>query len=95
MNNINKQYTVNGTYGSGFTPDQVHVCQDDRGVNWYVVDGSVNVNATMEDISEGVHVEYLQDVDCFTMSGDPITDLDTLAEHVSDHVDYLSEAHGY
>lgn len=87
-------YTVKGTYGSGFSPDEIHVCQDSRGTNWYCVDGSVSVNATFEDIESGVHVEYLQDFETFT-SGEPITDLETLEDHVSEFVSYLKEAQGY
>jgi len=92
---MNKSYTVNGTYGSGFTPDQVHVVQDDNGINWYAVDGSHNVNATFEAIDNGVHVEYLQDIDCFTHYGDNDQGVDSLEElesAVSEFVEYLEES---
>lgn len=94
MKNINKCYSINGTYGSGHTEDTIHVCQDNRGVNWYCVDGSVNVNATIEDLYNGVHVEDLTDFDGFTTSN-PVTDLAVLDGHVSGWVDYLEEAQGY
>lgn len=58
--------TVSGTYGSGKTACDVFVASDRNGLNWYAIEGSQNVNATCEDIDDGVDVELLSDVDTFT-----------------------------
>lgn len=50
-------------YGSGHTKDILYVYG-----NWYVIKGSKNVNKTYDDINDGVDVELLTDVDCFTCS---------------------------
>lgn len=57
--------TVSGTYGSNCIKCDVIVYTDRNGLNWYAVEDSKNVNATYEDIEEGVNVEELEDVDCF------------------------------
>lgn len=57
--------TVLGCYGSGHTPAKVY-CADVDGGTWYVVDGGSVVNFTCEPVEDGVDVELLQDVDCFT-----------------------------
>ena len=72
---------ISGVYGSQHTPCEVLVCEDWQGTNWYVVEGSVNVNATYDDIQEGVDVEVLQDVDMFTWSS-PITNEQELIEAI-------------
>jgi len=59
-------YIVNGFYGSGNTPCTVLVYPTRSGGAWYCVDGSVQVNYTCDEISLGVDVEMLQDVDFFT-----------------------------
>lgn len=58
--------TIRGTYGSGKTPCSVYIATNSRGLTWYVVDGSQNVNATYSDVEDGVDVEELPDVDTFT-----------------------------
>ena len=60
--------TVSGFYGGSKTPCKVFVayCYCSSGLTWYVVKGSVNVNATYDDIENGVNVETLSDVDTFT-----------------------------
>jgi len=60
-----KTRTVQGYYGSGNTACDVF-CVDYDGGTWYAVDGSVNVNFTLEPVELGVNVEMLSDVDCFT-----------------------------
>jgi hypothetical protein len=60
--------TVSGTYGGSKTPCQVFVASDRNGLNWYAVEDSQNVNATYEDLDDGVNVELLSDVDTFTWS---------------------------
>jgi hypothetical protein len=57
--------TVSGTYGGSKTPCQVFVASR-HGLNWYAVEDSQNVNATYEDLEDGVDVELLSDVDTFT-----------------------------
>jgi hypothetical protein len=63
-----KTYSVNGTYGSHKTPCEVFVFEKNSGLKWYAVNGSVMVNATYDEISEGIDVEGLADEDCFTWS---------------------------
>ena len=73
---------VNGFYGHlRPNPCEVFVYQNRNGSSWYVVEGSVNVNKTFDEISDGVNVEELQDVDCFT-TDKPIMNIDELIEAV-------------
>jgi len=51
--------------------------------NWYVCEGSVNVNATYDEISDGVDIELLNDYDMFTAS-EPINSLEELQKYVDD-----------
>ena len=60
--------TIQGYYGSGNTPCDVFTYENNNGSTWYVVDGSLNVNCTYDDIELGVDVETLSDIDCFTWS---------------------------
>jgi len=61
-------HTIRGTYGSAHTPCDVIVAQDSRRLLcWYVVAGSININATYEDLEDGVDVELVEDVDHFTV----------------------------
>ncbi|WP_067516931.1 hypothetical protein [Endozoicomonas ascidiicola] len=72
-------YTVEATYGSGKTPCEVFVAEDDSGNYWYCVDGGRVVNCTTTELTEGVDIEELQDIDCFTWSS-PIATERELAE---------------
>ena len=74
-------YEINGTYGSGHTPCTVLVSEI-GGLKWYCVEDSINVNATYDDLQDGVDVETVGDVDCFTWSS-PITDLDELEQAIN------------
>jgi hypothetical protein len=65
-----KTYTVNGTYGSGKTPCEVFVFEKRSGLKWYAANGSQMVNATYDEIGEGVDIEELVDEDCFTWSSE-------------------------
>lgn len=38
------------------------------GSTWYVIDGSVNVNRTFNELTDGVHVEHINDFEAFTAS---------------------------
>lgn len=60
-------FEVSGFYGSQNTPCTVF-CAQRRGVIWYAVDGSQNVNLTRDAVEDGVNVETLQDIDVFTYS---------------------------
>lgn len=71
-----KQYEINGYYGSGKTPATVFVYG-----KWYAVEGSVNVNKTLQEITNGTNVEELSDVDMFTASK-PIDSLQELIDQV-------------
>lgn len=81
---------AHGTYGSAETPTVVYGYERD-GVTWYVCHGSVNVNATTESLFDGVNVEELTDITCFT-SSEPITDQHMLEAHASEMHDYFNEA---
>lgn len=73
-----KTYSVNGTYGSSNTPCIVFVYEQSNGTTWYSVEGSLNVNLTaLDEIIEGVDVEDIQDINCFTWSS-PINSLEEL-----------------
>ena len=61
-----KTDTIKGTYGSGKTPCLVFTATDRNGATWYAVEGSANVNRTMEDLENGVDVETVADFDSFT-----------------------------
>ena len=74
---------VEGTYGSGMTPCTVFVYENSDGSRWYVVEGSVNVNCTYDEIEDGVDVEELFDVDIFTWSS-PIESLEELEKAVEE-----------
>jgi hypothetical protein len=59
-------YEINGTYGSQMTPCIVFIYRKRNGLSWYCVEGSKNVNATYDDLEDGVDVECVSDVDTLT-----------------------------
>jgi len=69
-------YETQGYYGSHHTPCTIFAYET-RGITWYCVEDSSNVNATYEPVEIGVDVETLADCDCFT-AGQPIESLDEL-----------------
>jgi hypothetical protein len=69
-------FTVSGTYGSGRTPTDVFCATDRNGLTWYVCEGSQNINATYDELKDGVNVEELADVDIITAG--PINSLEEL-----------------
>ena len=69
---------INCVYGSEHQKSILYVYN-----GWYVCDGSVNVNKTYDDISDGVDIETLNDVDCFTAS-EPICSLEELIKAVDE-----------
>ena len=73
--------TVNGTYGSQFTPCKVFTYQNRNGSIWYAVEGSKNVNCTYSPIEEGIDVESLKDHNFFT-AGVEIDSEETLSQQV-------------
>lgn len=79
MGLINMQ--INGFYGSGHTPCTVFAYTL-SGLTWYCVEDSVNVNATYDDIANGVDVEDVNDVDMFTASK-PIESVEQLETEVN------------
>jgi hypothetical protein len=72
-----KTFEITGTYGSNETPCTVFCAQDHKGGTWYVCEGSVNVNYTFDELTDGTNVEDLQDVDIFTWQ-DGINSLEEL-----------------
>ena len=68
--------TVNGFYGSDNTPCKVFFYE-----GWYCVEDSVNVNFTHDEVIEGISVEEINDLDCFTWSK-PIESIEELEEAV-------------
>jgi len=75
-------FEVNGTYGSNNTPCTVFAATDRNGLTWYCVEDSVNVNATYDEITNGVDVESVIDADMFT-AAIPINSTDELEEQVN------------
>ena len=73
-------YEINGSYGSHNTPCTIFCATTSRGT-WYAVEGSLNVNFTHDDVTDGVNVEDLSDSDMFT-SGAAIDSLETLENEV-------------
>ena len=61
-----KTKTITGTYGSNETGTDVYVYTDKNDMNWYVCHDSVNVNATYEELEDGVNVELVEDCDTCT-----------------------------
>ena len=64
-------YTIDGSYGSHHTPCEVFVVEDENdGLLWYAIEGSQNANAIPLDekdvLVNGVWVEEIQDLGCFT-----------------------------
>ena len=64
---MNEAKTIKGYYGSDNTPCLIFTYK-----GWYVIEDSVNVNRTFEELQLGVDVEMLDDYDCMTAS-EPIT----------------------
>lgn len=85
---MSNSYTTQGYYGSGNTPCTIFVYQDRRGLNWYVIEDSCNINACWEPIELGTDVETLQDVDCMTCQ-EPCQTLEDLIGHVDNYDEYL------
>ena len=73
--------TINGTYGSHNTPCTIYTNTRTSGATWYAVEGSLNVNATMDCLVEGVDVETVDDHDMFTAAV-PINSEEILEEQV-------------
>ena len=69
---------IDGTYGGSQTPCTVLVYGE-----WYCVAGSRNVNATREDLDDGVDIEQLDDYDTSSASHD-IDTLESLVNHVDE-----------
>ena len=63
-----KNYEVIGTYGSHKQKATIFVYEYNSGAKYYTCKGSVNVNKTYDEISEGTDIEYLNDFDMFTAS---------------------------
>lgn len=73
-------FTVNGTYGSNQTPTEVFCATNFNGT-YYVADGGLTVNLTLDDVCDGVDIETLNDVDCFTWAT-PIYGLSELEQAI-------------
>lgn len=74
--------TITGTYGSRNTKTYIFTCTDDNGLTWYVCEDSVNINATREDVEDGVNIEELTDADTMTASN-PVLSEDVLLSYVA------------
>ena len=75
-------YDIQATYGSSRTPCTCYVYETSTGW-WYVIHGSVSVNFTPEEPTEGCDLEALPDVDMFT-AGEPITSEGALEEALAE-----------
>lgn len=57
---------ITGTYGSNRTPCTIFVSELTTGESWYVVEGGSVVNLTYDQLYDGIDVETIADLDCFT-----------------------------
>ena len=78
---------ITGYYGSGNTETKIFVCR-----GWYVCEGGTIINFTNDELTDDVHTDYVQDVDCFTFT-DGINSMEELEKHVEEHEEYLNENH--
>lgn len=71
MNTL-KTETIRAVYGSEHNECDAFIVHDidDCGGKWYVIEGSQNVNYTMEDLSDGQDLELVEDMDVFTWKED-------------------------
>lgn len=78
-------YEVDGTYGGSQTPCVVFVSEDSGA---YCVEGGTMVNFTneVEKLVDGVDIEELSDIDCFTVN-DGIDSLDEFRDHVEEFLE--------
>ena len=60
-------FEISCQYGRG-TKNTCFVKQNYNGSFWYVVKGGTVVNKTYDNINDGIDVEILNDVDCFTVN---------------------------
>ena len=70
-------------YVGGITkrPNIIFIAQDRRGGTWYVAQGGVTVNLTVEDVTDGTWIDELSDIDCFTVN-EPIETLEEFEAHL-------------
>lgn len=61
-------YMIRATYGSQRIICDCYVLENRNGSKWYVIDGSVNVNCTYDELTAGTDLEQVQDCDMFTWS---------------------------
>lgn len=76
---------ISGYYGSGRTPCTVFTATDSDGGTWYIVEGAQMANYTFDNVEDGVNVEELEDIDCFTVNN-PIIKIEQLESHICDYV---------
>ena len=60
-------FEISCKYGRG-TKGTCFVKQNYNGSFWYVVKGGTIVNKTYDDMDNGIDVECLNDIDCFTVN---------------------------
>ena len=75
---MREEKEINCVYGSEHQNSLLFVYN-----GWYVCEGSVNVNKTTDDLIEGVDIELLTDIDCYT-STKPINSLEELKAFIDD-----------
>jgi len=75
---------INCVYGSQHTIGTLFIYGDEINGYWYVVEGSVNINKTLQDLDVGtIDIETLEDVDVCT-SQEPINSIEDLKRVVDD-----------
>ena len=75
--------TITALYGSNNTPCEVFVYELNNGLKWYCIEDSKNVNATYEDLYDGIDTDTIEDVDTAS-SNDPINSEDELKIFIDD-----------
>jgi hypothetical protein len=77
----NEIKTIIGLYGKNETNCRIFVYN-----GWYCIQGSVNVNYTIEELDHGVNVETIGDSDFFTAEKE-INELNDLIREVDDYLE--------
>jgi len=58
---------INGFYGGSHTPCKIWKARMSDDSTWYMVENSNIAFQTLEEVSEGVNIEELHDLDVFTV----------------------------
>jgi len=75
---------VQGYFGcSRPTPCTIFIYKKRNGLTWYAVEGSTNINATYDEVVDGINVEGMHDVDTITADA-PVNSEEDLEREVDE-----------